>query len=49
MAVQERSGELIHDWLVAGGSEDTLLDQLDDLYRASDPAGKELAPGPRFP
>jgi multiple sugar transport system substrate-binding protein len=41
MAVQERSAELIHDWLMTGGSEDTLLDQLDNLYRQSEPAGKE--------
>jgi multiple sugar transport system substrate-binding protein len=41
MEVQERSGELIHEWLVEGGSADGLLDQLDALYRASDPRGKE--------
>jgi multiple sugar transport system substrate-binding protein len=41
MEVQERSGELIHDWLAEGGSPDALLDQLDDLYRKSAPAAKE--------
>jgi multiple sugar transport system substrate-binding protein len=41
MEVQERSGELIHNWLAAGGSADVLLDQLDDLYRKSAPAAKE--------
>jgi multiple sugar transport system substrate-binding protein len=41
MEVQERSGELIHDWLAAGGSADALLDELDALYRASEPEGKE--------
>src|SRR5215212_8953041 len=37
MEVQERSGELIHDWLINGASADDLLDRLDDLYRASEP------------
>jgi multiple sugar transport system substrate-binding protein len=41
MAVQERSGELIHNWLVSGGSADALLDEMDDLYRQGEPAGKE--------
>jgi multiple sugar transport system substrate-binding protein len=41
MEVQERSGELLHDWLVEGGSADALLDSLDDLYRKSEPDGKE--------
>lgn len=41
MQVQERSGELIHDWLAEEGSADTLLDRLDALYRASEPDGKE--------
>lgn len=41
MEVQEQSGELIHDWLVEGGSADRPLDQLDALYRGGDPAGKE--------
>src|SRR5829696_5981811 len=41
MEVQERSGELIHDWLAERGSPDALLDQLDDLYRKSAPAAKE--------
>lgn len=41
MAVQDRSGELIHAWLADGGSADRLLDHLDELYRASEPAGKE--------
>jgi multiple sugar transport system substrate-binding protein len=41
MEVQERSGELIHGWLTAGGSTDALLDNLDALYRASEPEGKE--------
>jgi multiple sugar transport system substrate-binding protein len=41
MEVQERSGELIHDWLTAGGPADALLDNLDALYRASEPEGKE--------
>jgi multiple sugar transport system substrate-binding protein len=41
MAVQERSGELIHDWLTSGASADDLLDRLDDLYRKSKPEGKE--------
>jgi multiple sugar transport system substrate-binding protein len=41
MQVQERSGELIHDWLAAGGPADSLLDQFDALYRASQPKGKE--------
>jgi multiple sugar transport system substrate-binding protein len=41
MEVQERSGDLIHEWLAKGGSADTLLDSLDELYRASEPEGKE--------
>ena len=41
MEVQERSGDLIHEWLAKGGSADALLDSLDELYRASDPEGKE--------
>jgi multiple sugar transport system substrate-binding protein len=41
MEVQERSGELVHAWLVEGGADDDLLDRLDDLYRKSEPAGKE--------
>jgi multiple sugar transport system substrate-binding protein len=41
MAVQERSGELIHDWLANGGSVDALLDRLDELYRQSEPERKE--------
>jgi multiple sugar transport system substrate-binding protein len=41
MKVQERSGELIHHWLAAGGSADALLDGPDALYRASEPEGKE--------
>jgi multiple sugar transport system substrate-binding protein len=41
MGVQERSGELIHEWLVEEGSRDGLLEQLDALYRASEPEGKE--------
>lgn len=41
MAPQERSGELIHHWLAEGGSVDRLLDDLDALYRESEPAGKE--------
>ncbi len=41
MEVQERSGELIHDWLTSGASADDLLDRLDDLYRKSKPEGKE--------
>ncbi len=41
MEVQERSGELIHDWLAGGASADDLLDRLDDLYRKSEPEGKE--------
>jgi len=41
MEVQERSGELVHDWLAGEAPADDLLDQLDDLYRKSDPAGKE--------
>ena len=41
MAVQEHSGELIHDWLTSGASADDLLDRLDDLYRRSKPEVKE--------
>ena len=41
MEVQERSGELIHAWLTSGASADDPLDQLDDLYRKSNPEGKE--------
>src|SRR5215203_5133689 len=41
MEVQERSGELIHNWLAEGGSPDALLDQLADLYRKRAPAAKE--------
>jgi multiple sugar transport system substrate-binding protein len=41
MEVQERSGELIHDWLAEGGSADDLLDRLNALYRTSEPEGKE--------
>jgi multiple sugar transport system substrate-binding protein len=41
MEVQERSGELVHDWLTGGASADDLLDRLDDLYRSSKPEGKE--------
>jgi multiple sugar transport system substrate-binding protein len=41
MAVQEGSGELIHAWLAEGGSADALLDRLDELYRQSEPVGKE--------
>jgi hypothetical protein len=41
MEVQERSGDLIHEWLAKGGSADALLDNLDELYRASEPEGKE--------
>jgi multiple sugar transport system substrate-binding protein len=41
MEVQERSGELIHDWLNEGESADDLLDRLDDLYRKSEPEGEE--------
>jgi multiple sugar transport system substrate-binding protein len=41
MAVQERGGDLIHAWLSGGGSADVLLDRLDDVYRESEPAGKE--------
>ena len=41
MEVQERSGELIHAWLTSGASADDLLDRLDDLYRKSNPEGKE--------
>jgi len=41
MEVQERVGEIIHAWLVEGGSVETLLNELDELYRVSEPAGKE--------
>ena len=41
MEVQERSGELVHGWLVEGGSEEALLDRLDELFRESAPEGKE--------
>ncbi|MBW3634382.1 MAG: extracellular solute-binding protein [Chloroflexi bacterium] len=41
MEVQERSGELIHKWLAGEGSAEGLLDRLDDLYRKSEPGGKE--------
>jgi multiple sugar transport system substrate-binding protein len=41
MAAQEHAGELVHAWLVEGGSADLLLNQLDALYRESAPAGKE--------
>ncbi len=41
MEAQERSGELVHHWLAKGGSADALLDDLDALYRASEPTGKE--------
>lgn len=41
MAAQERAGEEIHRWLCDGGDADALLERLDDLYRASAPAGKE--------
>ena len=41
MQVQERSGELIHDWLAEGEPADTLLDRLDAVYRASEADGKE--------
>jgi multiple sugar transport system substrate-binding protein len=37
MEAQERSGELVHRWLVDGGSSDALLDRLDELYRKSEP------------
>jgi multiple sugar transport system substrate-binding protein len=40
MEAQEHSGELVHHWLADGGSADALLDQLDALYRQSEPAGK---------
>ena len=39
MAVQERAGELVHQWLAERGSADALLDRLDALYRESWPAG----------
>ncbi|HYO29319.1 MAG TPA: hypothetical protein VER37_01950, partial [Thermomicrobiales bacterium] len=41
MEVQERGGELIHGWLKDGAAEDPLLDRLDELYRKSEPEGKE--------
>ncbi len=41
MEVQERSGELVHAWLAEGGSNEGLLDRLDELYRESEPGGKE--------
>lgn len=41
MEVQERSGELVHAWLAEGGSDSALLDRLDELYRESEPGGKE--------
>jgi multiple sugar transport system substrate-binding protein len=41
MAAQEHSGEAVHRWLADGGSPDALLDELDQLYRQSEPAGKE--------
>ena len=41
MEVQERSGEVVHAWLAEGGSDEALLDRLDELYRESEPEGKE--------
>jgi multiple sugar transport system substrate-binding protein len=41
MQVQEHSGELVHGWLAEGGSDEVLLDRLDEVYRESEPAGKE--------
>lgn len=41
MEAQERSGEMVHAWLAEGGSTENLLDDLDALYRASEPEGKE--------
>jgi multiple sugar transport system substrate-binding protein len=41
MAAQEHSGEAVYRWLADGGSPDALLDELDELYRQSEPAGKE--------
>jgi multiple sugar transport system substrate-binding protein len=38
MAAQERSGELVHEWMVEGGAADKLLDRLDEVYRESKPA-----------
>lgn len=38
LEVQERAGELIHDWLRGDGAPDRLLDAIDDLYRRSTPA-----------
>jgi multiple sugar transport system substrate-binding protein len=38
MAAQERSGELVYQWLAGRGSADALLDQLDEIYQESKPA-----------
>lgn len=41
METQERSGELVHQWLAEGDTANALLDRLDTLYRESKPGGKE--------
>jgi len=41
METQERSGELVHQWLAEGDTANALLDRLDTLYRESEPGGKE--------
>ncbi len=41
METQERSGELVHQWLAEGDTANALLDRLDTLYQESEPGGKE--------